>query len=95
MVRRCRLTHQVDPGLKALGFQGFDQLKVHPFQSCGFRNVNLHPCSAAAESMGGTQVIVLGSHPAFSMRMDMLYALGDKVGGGAAEEGVQTDCICI
>ena len=33
-VGRCRLTHQVDPGLKALGF---NQLKVHPFQSFGFR----------------------------------------------------------
>ena len=30
--------------MKALGFQRFNQLKVHPFQSSGFRCVfNLHP----------------------------------------------------
>ena len=28
--------------MKALGFQRFDQLKVHPFQSSGFRCAPLH-----------------------------------------------------
>ena len=27
----------------------FNQLKVHPFQSCGFRCVNLHPYTEAME----------------------------------------------
>ena len=38
-VRRCRLIHQVDPGLKALGF---NQLKVIPFKVL-VSDVNLHP----------------------------------------------------
>ena len=38
-------THQVDPGLKALGF---NQLKVHPFQRCGFRLSTCTPTTRGA-----------------------------------------------
>ena len=39
-VRRCRLTHHLDPVLKALGF---NFLKVHSLSRHLFSSINLHP----------------------------------------------------